>query len=206
MNKFYFDTYALIEISKANLNYTKYSNDVIIILNNLNLLEFTYFLIREGKESEIHQIFQNLTRYHVDYDEEVLIEAAKLKFSNKKDRLSFIDCIGYCLAKKNKAKFLTGDEKFRDMENVEFVKQKIMSQNLYILTPSYISQEVSNMVESKRISADCRLFPSEKNCSLYIAGTEEEVLQVATRHAVEEHGHEYTKELRNQIRSLLKPE
>ena len=125
MNKFYFDTYALIEISKANPKYTKYSNDVIIILNKLNLLEFTYFLMREGKDSEIPEIFQNLSRYNVDFDEEVLINAAKLKFNFKKDKLSFIDCIGYYLAKKNKAKFLTGDEKFKNMENVEFVKQKI---------------------------------------------------------------------------------
>ncbi|MBI4171054.1 MAG: DUF1059 domain-containing protein [Candidatus Aenigmarchaeota archaeon] len=54
--------------------------------------------------------------------------------------------------------------------------------------------------------ADCRLFPSEKNCSLTIAGTEDEVLAVAVRHAVEEHGHEDTPELREQIQSMLKNE
>ena len=62
------------------------------------------------------------------------------------------------------------------------------------------------MANSNRFAADCRLFPSDKNCSLYIAGTEEEVLQVAVRHAVEEHGHEESEELRDQIKSLLKPE
>ena len=62
------------------------------------------------------------------------------------------------------------------------------------------------MAKSKRMAADCRLFPIDKNCSLYIAGTEEEVLQVAVRHAVEEHGHEDSEELRDQIKSLLKPE
>ncbi len=53
---------------------------------------------------------------------------------------------------------------------------------------------------------DCRLFPSEKNCSLTIAGTEEEVLKVAVRHAVEEHGHDNTPELQKEIRTLLKNE
>jgi predicted small metal-binding protein len=53
---------------------------------------------------------------------------------------------------------------------------------------------------------DCRLFPSEKNCSLTIAGTEEEVLKVAVRHAVEEHGHDNTPELRKEIHTLLKNE
>ncbi len=57
-----------------------------------------------------------------------------------------------------------------------------------------------------RVVADCRDFPSEKNCSLYVAGTEEEVLTVAVRHAVNEHGHEDTQELREQLRAVLKKE
>ncbi len=59
---------------------------------------------------------------------------------------------------------------------------------------------------TNRKVADCRQFPSEKNCSLTIAGTEDEVLTVAVRHAVEEHGHEDTPELREQIKGLLKEE
>lgn len=62
------------------------------------------------------------------------------------------------------------------------------------------------MPKSPRKVADCRLYPSEKNCTLTIAGSEEEVLQVAVRHAVEEHGHKDSPELRKQIRSLLKDE
>ena len=53
---------------------------------------------------------------------------------------------------------------------------------------------------------DCRLFPSEKNCTLAISGTEEEVLDLAVLHAVTVHGHKDTPELREQIRSLLKDE
>ena len=59
---------------------------------------------------------------------------------------------------------------------------------------------------TKRYAADCRSFPSEKNCSLYIAGTEDEVLAVAVRHAVSEHGHKDTPELRAQVRGFLKEE
>ena len=60
--------------------------------------------------------------------------------------------------------------------------------------------------KGKRMVADCRIFPSESNCSLTIAGTEEEVLKIAARHAIEEHGHEDTPELREEIRSILKEE
>lgn len=62
------------------------------------------------------------------------------------------------------------------------------------------------MSSQKRKIADCRLYPSEKNCTLTIAGTEDEVLDAATQHAISAHGHEDTPELREQIRSLLKNE
>jgi hypothetical protein len=61
------------------------------------------------------------------------------------------------------------------------------------------------MANGQRVFADCREFPSENNCSLYIAGTESEVLTVAVRHAVNEHGHQDTPELRQQVRAMLKP-
>ena len=56
---------------------------------------------------------------------------------------------------------------------------------------------------SARKMIDCRRIPSERNCSVTISGTEEEVLTVATRHAVEEHGHPDTPELREQLRQAL---
>jgi predicted small metal-binding protein len=57
-----------------------------------------------------------------------------------------------------------------------------------------------------RKSIDCRDYPSEKNCSLKISGTEQEVLDAAVQHAVSGHGHEDTPELREQLKSMLKDE
>ena len=52
---------------------------------------------------------------------------------------------------------------------------------------------------------DCRLFPSEKNCTVAIAAdTTEELLEVAARHAVDVHGHADTPELRAQLRESIK--
>ena len=61
------------------------------------------------------------------------------------------------------------------------------------------------MAETRKV-IDCRNFPSEKNCTLAISGTEEEVLDLAVVHAATVHGHENTPELREQIRSMLKDE
>ena len=58
----------------------------------------------------------------------------------------------------------------------------------------------------KRRVADCRLFPSEKNCSLTISGKEDEVLSVAVEHAVKDHGHQRSPQLRDQIRGMLRDE
>lgn len=55
-----------------------------------------------------------------------------------------------------------------------------------------------------RKSIDCRDHPGEKNCSLRISGTEEEVLDAAVQHAASAHGHSGGPELRNELRSMLK--
>ena len=59
---------------------------------------------------------------------------------------------------------------------------------------------------AQRKSIDCRNYPSEKNCSLKISCTEEEVLDAAVQHAVSAHGHRNSSELRDQIKSMLKDE
>ena len=50
---------------------------------------------------------------------------------------------------------------------------------------------------------DCRKVPSDINCTLTIAGTEDEVLDAAAAHAVAKHGHEDTPELREMLRAGL---
>jgi hypothetical protein len=57
-----------------------------------------------------------------------------------------------------------------------------------------------------RKSIDCRLYPSEMHCTLKISGTEDEVLQAATVHAITVHGHPDTPELADELRNLLKDE
>jgi len=58
----------------------------------------------------------------------------------------------------------------------------------------------------KRKYIDCRQFPNEIGCTLTISGSEREVIKAAVRHAVEEHGHQDTPELRKQLRALLQNE
>ncbi len=54
-----------------------------------------------------------------------------------------------------------------------------------------------------RMMLDCRKVPSENNCSLTIAGREDEVLDAAADHAVAKHGHEDNPQLREMLKSGL---
>src|SRR3954453_2243913 len=54
-----------------------------------------------------------------------------------------------------------------------------------------------------RVMADCRRWESENNCSLTIIGDEDEVVRAASAHAIADHGHEDTAELRDQVRGML---
>ena len=54
--------------------------------------------------------------------------------------------------------------------------------------------------------ADCRAFPSEKNCTLTISGEEQEVLDAAVAHAVAVHEHQNSPELHGQLRAMLTDE
>lgn len=62
------------------------------------------------------------------------------------------------------------------------------------------------MPDFRRKVADCRRFPSDRECSLTISGTEDEVVEAATQHAVASHGHEDTPELRERLRGMLEDE
>jgi predicted small metal-binding protein len=60
------------------------------------------------------------------------------------------------------------------------------------------------MSEAKRKVMDCRQYPSERGCTLSIEGTEEEVLDAATQHAITAHGHTNSPDLREQLKRIMK--
>ena len=54
---------------------------------------------------------------------------------------------------------------------------------------------------------DCREYPSEMNCTVFMsADSDTELLEAAVQHAVAVHGHTDTPELRETLRSLFREE
>jgi hypothetical protein len=56
-----------------------------------------------------------------------------------------------------------------------------------------------------RMYIDCRDLPDEKNCTLRMSGTEEELVIAAARHAAEVHGQADNRALRTKLRARMKP-
>ena len=72
--------------------------------------------------------------------------------------------------------------------------------------PGASQRKEDPMPEQKRYMVDCRELPNAKNCSVSISGREAEVMKVATRHAVEDHGDKDTPELKKAIREHMHEE
>ena len=118
---YFFDTYAIVEILNANPNYTLYI-DKNAVLTKLNIFEIFYNILRDYGERKANKVVDQYYESVVDYNRNVIEEAAQFRLENKKRKLSMTDCVGYLIAKKLGIKFLTGDKEFENMENVEFVK------------------------------------------------------------------------------------
>ncbi|PIN75648.1 PIN domain nuclease [Candidatus Woesearchaeota archaeon CG10_big_fil_rev_8_21_14_0_10_37_12] len=119
---YFFDTYALYEIIVGNPNYKKYSIGIAIVTTRLQLMELHYALLRTYSKEIADEKYDAFIDYCILIDDATIKEAMLFKFQNKSRKLSYVDCIGYLLAKKLNILFLTGDQQFETFENVEYVK------------------------------------------------------------------------------------
>jgi len=120
--EYFYDSYALIEIFKGNLNYERFGEHTIYT-SMMNFYGVYYSILKEFNEKMAENWRKQLDPVIIEITEDDVVEASKFRFKNIKEKLSYIDCLGYIIALRNKIKFLTGDEKFRDMKNAEFVKK-----------------------------------------------------------------------------------
>lgn len=117
---YFFDTYAFFRIIEGNANYEIYK-DSKAITTIFNLAELNYNLKKEKDKKTADEITKKYWDFLVEVSLEDLKTAMDLKIKYKD--LSIPDVIGYIAAKRYGVKFLTGDEGFKDFDNVEFVKK-----------------------------------------------------------------------------------
>lgn len=119
--EYYADTYALVEIAKGNQQYNRYAKATLLI-TQLNLMEFYYHLLQDTDKATADREFEICMNALVPITSECIKAAMLFKLEHKKEKLSYADCIGYAKAFELGIKFLTGDIKFQDKPNTEFVR------------------------------------------------------------------------------------
>lgn len=122
MRTYFFDTYAFFEILKGNPFYDNYRIGVGTITTKLNLMEFHHQLLTLRGEGFADLYYDKYEKFAVPFDSETIKNASKFRARHKKLNMSYIDCLGYAIAKSRNIPFLTGDKAFANLENVEFVK------------------------------------------------------------------------------------
>lgn len=116
------DTHALVEIAMGNPKFSKYLEAKNFVITDITLAEFYGVILREYDENTADYWFKRLVPYCEEVHRGTLIKAVKYRHENKKKNLSFFDCVGYIFAKRSMRKFVTGDQQFKGVLGVEFVK------------------------------------------------------------------------------------
>jgi len=119
MPVYFYDSYAIIEYLNKNQNYKKYFEQAKGITSVLNLMEVYYKLLKDFGEEKAEIVYETLLPIVVNLEDSIIKQAMKFKLKHK---ISYADCIGYTIALRKGIKFLTGDEDFKRIKNVEFVK------------------------------------------------------------------------------------
>ncbi len=118
----FLDTYAIYEIIRGNPSYERYTHGISAITTRLNLMELYYGLLLTKDKKTADRYYDAFSRYVVEVDDIAVRMAMDFKFANKDKRFSYVDCIGYIIARQRNIKFLTGDREFKNMPGVEYVK------------------------------------------------------------------------------------
>ncbi|MBN2518479.1 MAG: PIN domain-containing protein [Candidatus Altiarchaeota archaeon] len=120
--KYFLDSYAIINILLGSREYAeiKLSEGLTTLVN---LMEVQYFLHKQGvDEEEIHETLSQLLPACVNFSFNECFDAVKFRYKNSGKRLSYVDCLGYTIAKKRRVLFVTGDKEFKELPNVMFLR------------------------------------------------------------------------------------
>jgi hypothetical protein len=117
---YFFDTYALVEMIRGSKDYARFI-DESVRTTLFNLGELHYRFLRDGIPNPgfCYLEFRNDC---IPIESRNVEEAMEFKYMHRTKKFSFIDSLGYVIARENDLLFLTGDEGFRNIPGVEFVK------------------------------------------------------------------------------------
>jgi len=119
--KNFLDSYALIELIEGNPEYKKFAEQPIYT-SSVNLVELAYHFAQKYPAGKLTKMVFLLNPQMIEIKPEQITKIALFRKENASKKFSYIDCIGYILARENRMVFITGDKAFKNMPNVGFVQ------------------------------------------------------------------------------------
>ncbi|MBI5001173.1 MAG: type II toxin-antitoxin system VapC family toxin [Euryarchaeota archaeon] len=122
MAEYFYDSYAIIEYLRGNRAFQKYFKEPRGVTTRFNLIEVYCRLLDDPDFAE--EVYSSFSSVLVDPTDGQLKRAMVMRreLKGKGLNISYADAIGYLVARDRKARFLTGDNEFKDVPHVEFVK------------------------------------------------------------------------------------
>lgn len=125
MTGLFFDTYAAIEIYRSNPNYSELRAEEGVS-TVFNLAEVYFVLKSQFGLALAEKAFNGIQRHIVELNPLLIKNAmnfrAEFNAKNRRQALSYADAIGYIYAQENSLEFVTGDNAFRGLKGVRFLK------------------------------------------------------------------------------------
>ena len=120
ISRYFYDSWAILEyLNKGRL--AAYFRSGRGVTTWLQLMEVFYALLRDGKsESEARDVIAALQPHVIDFSFDDVLGAVGIRTQmvRKQRNLSYVDAIGYYVARKRRLQFLTGDPGFRGLPGV----------------------------------------------------------------------------------------
>ena len=82
--------------------------------------------------------------------------------------------------------------------------KQVKGRNICLILFKVVVKNMAKSKTQKRVTADCRKYPSKMKCTLTISGKMSEVLPIAIQHAVKVHGHKNTPSFRKELAAFIK--
>lgn len=123
----FYDSYAVLAYISGEKAFARYFDGQSSggVLTKLNLMEIYFRAAKLHGHEAAREVIDRFSRYLVDFDIDDIAGSMKLREELMKTRrmnISYVDALGYYLAKKMRIPFLTGDRQFADLAGVKFVK------------------------------------------------------------------------------------
>ena len=124
MTRFFLDSYAIMEYLSGNKRFAPYIDRGDWATSVFDLVEVYYAALRDQSEEYADRACLAFRPGMIEIkDEDVKAGmATRLRLRAKDLNLSYADALGYEMAKRTGAKFLTGDRAFSGLPEVEFVR------------------------------------------------------------------------------------